>query len=112
MKRKLAVSAIGAVLVAGALLAAAFATPDKEAKSLGADSIDSYVARLQVGPPQRHANLTLYPVLADGVVVPDVDLTLDKAMERGFIEIRELKPADVNRSRSAAWIGALASPTA
>ncbi len=61
-------------------------------------AIDTYVNQLKVGPPQRHANLTLYPIFADGVTVPGVGLTLDEAMERGLLEIRELKSAEVNRA--------------
>lgn len=59
--------------------------------------IDSFARQLRVGPPQRHANLTLYPVFADGVTIPDIDLTLDEAMDRGLLAIRELKSAEVNR---------------
>jgi hypothetical protein len=61
-------------------------------------AIDTYVNQLKVGPPRRHANLTLYPIFADGVTVPNVDLTLDEAMARGLLEIRELKSAEVNRA--------------
>lgn len=64
-----------------------------------ADAIDAYASRLQVGPPERYSNLTLYPILADGVIVPDIDLTLDEAMERGLLEIRELERAEVSRVR-------------
>ena len=60
-------------------------------------AIDSFARQLRVGPPQKHANLTLYPVFADGVTIPDIDLTLDEAMDRGLLEIRELKSAEVNR---------------
>jgi len=62
-------------------------------------AIDEFAGRLKVGRPKKHGNLTLYPVFADGVAVPEVGLTLDEAMERGSIEIRELKPAEVNRVR-------------
>ena len=61
-------------------------------------AIDAYISQFKVGPPKRHANLTLYPIFADGVTVPGVDLTLDEAMERGLLEIRELKSAEVNRA--------------
>ena len=62
-------------------------------------AIREFAGRLKVGPPKKHGNLTLYPVFADGAAVPEVGLTLDEAMERGSIEIRELKPAEVNRVR-------------
>lgn len=63
------------------------------------DAIADYASRLRLGPAQRHGSLVLFPVLASGVRVPEVDLTLDKAMDLGVVDIRELKPADVNRVR-------------
>jgi hypothetical protein len=61
------------------------------------DAIAAYCEKLQIGPPARHANLTLYPVFAEDVRIPPVDLTLDEAMDRKLVEIRELNPAEVNR---------------
>ncbi len=63
------------------------------------DAIDAFAARLKVGPPKKHGNLTLYPIFADDVRVAGVDLTLEEAMDRGLLEVRELKPAEVNRVR-------------
>jgi hypothetical protein len=94
VKRIAMFGVMGVLVLAAALLPASKATPGEEVKALPADrdAIEVYISRLQVGPPQRHANLTLYPIYAQDVLVPDVDLTLDKAME-------QLKPADVNRVR-------------
>jgi len=60
-------------------------------------AIPAYCERLQVGPPSRYANLTLYPIFADDVRIPPISLTLDEAMDRKLLEIRELNPAEVNR---------------
>ncbi len=61
------------------------------------DAIEAYASRLQVGPPERHQNLTLFPMSAEGAIVPEVELTLDEALEGGWLEISELKPAEVGR---------------
>ncbi len=63
------------------------------------DAIDAYASRLQVGRPQRYAHLTIFPVFADGVIVPPVELGLDKALKQGLLEIVELDRAEVNRVR-------------
>ena len=63
------------------------------------DSISAYASRLRVGPAQRSGDLVVFPVFASGVTIPDVDLTLDKAMSLGVLEISELASAEVNRVR-------------
>ncbi|MDH4178954.1 MAG: hypothetical protein OEV33_00470 [Armatimonadota bacterium] len=95
---------LGLAMGALALLAALHAVPAETELDIvrppsSSDAIDAYASRLQVGPPERYANLALYPVFADGVIVPDLGLTLDEAIERGLLEIAELKPAEVNRVR-------------
>lgn len=101
MKRTVALSVIAVLLMGGVLLAASMGVSEtKDAgEKICSDAIGTYAERLQVGPPQRYKSLTLYPVFADEVLVSDVDLTLDRAMAEGLVEIRELKPADVNRVR-------------
>lgn len=81
------------VVVGGARPAA----PQEEEAVKGDDAIGAYVDHVRVGPPQRFSNLTLYPVLADKVASPDVDLTLGLALEKGLLEVRELKRPEVNR---------------
>ncbi|UCC69433.1 MAG: hypothetical protein JSV79_05845 [Armatimonadota bacterium] len=95
---------LGLTMGALVLLAALNAVPAETELDIvrppsSSDAIDAYASRLQVGPPERHANLSLYPLFADGVIVPDLELTLDEAIERGLLEIAELKPAEVNRVR-------------
>lgn len=63
------------------------------------DAITEYAVRLRVGPAKRHDRLLLFPILGPGVRPPRVDLTLDKAMAAGLIEVEELKPSEVNRVR-------------
>jgi hypothetical protein len=63
------------------------------------DAISEFATHLQVGMPRHYQNLTLYPIWVEGVPVADIDLTLDAAMEKGWIEVRELKAAEVNRVR-------------
>ena len=63
------------------------------------DAISDFAVRLRVGQAQRHEGLTLYPVFASPLKAPDVDLTLDKAMDLGLVEIVELTSAEVNRVR-------------
>ncbi|HUU54432.1 MAG TPA: DUF6569 family protein [Armatimonadota bacterium] len=75
------------------------AAPEEKCVPAPAGAMEAYAAQLKVGPPKKHGNLTLYPVFADDVTVPDVGLTLDEAMDRGVLAIRELKPAEVNRVR-------------
>jgi hypothetical protein len=64
-----------------------------------ADAIGAFARQIKVGRPRKHGNLTLYPILIEDVRVPDVDLTLDEAMERELLSIRELDPPEVNRVR-------------
>jgi len=91
---------IGALMLVAALHAAPVEDePDIVRPPSSSDAIDAYASRLQVGMPQRYENLTLYPISADGVIVPDLELTLDEAIERGLLKIAELKPAEVNRVR-------------
>jgi len=63
------------------------------------DAISDFASHLRVGMPRRHQNLTLYPVFVEEVEVADADLTLDEAMDRGWIEVREMRSAEVNRVR-------------
>ena len=90
----------GTVLLAASLSALPAETElDIVRPPSSSDAIDAYASQLQVGPPQRYANLTLFPIFADDVIVPDVELTLDEALEQGLLEISELMPAEVNRVR-------------
>ncbi len=99
MKARVLLALIAAMAVVGLRPAPGPAEEEAECRLYPpTGAIDTYVNQLKVGPPKRHANLTLYPIFADGVTVPNVDLTLDEAMERGLLEIRELKSAEVNRA--------------
>ena len=99
MSARVLLALLGAMVVAGLRPAPGPAASEERCiPSPPTGAIDSYVKQLQVGPPKRHANLTLYPIFADGVTVPNVDLTLDEAMDRCLLEIRELKSAEVNRA--------------
>jgi len=87
---------IALALAAGIALRPLRAEAQEEA-AVAADAIGEYAENLRVGPPRRHLNLTLYPVFADGVADPGVALTLQLAVERELLEIRELDPPQVNR---------------
>jgi len=63
------------------------------------DAIGDFAQHTRVGTGQRHRNLTVFPVLVSNVAVPNVDLTVDKAVALGLVEISELKQSDVNRVR-------------
>jgi hypothetical protein len=97
MKRALLL-ALGALLVLGLGFGLPSGAEEERCLPLPqGDAIAAYCEKLQVGPPTRHANLTLYPIFAEDVRIPLVDLTLDEAMDRKLVEIRELSPAEVNR---------------
>jgi hypothetical protein len=88
-------------LLAGAVLAA-MPAPSEEAveppkEQVCIDTIDAFAGGLKVGRPRRHGALALFPVFAETAVEPGVDLTLDEALERELLEIRELKSPEVNR---------------
>jgi hypothetical protein len=93
--------AAAAVLAGIAIGGGAAESEERKVESMPplVDVIDSYAARLQVGPPRRHRGLTLFPVFAEGAAAPRAGLTLDEAMERGLLQIRELRSAEVNRVR-------------
>ena len=104
MRMRVVLVMLGLIIGALMLVAALHAAPAEDELDIvrppsSSDAIDAYASRLQVGMPQRYENLTLYPISADGVIVPDLELTLDEAIERGLLEIAELKPAEVNRVR-------------
>ena len=101
MAMRVMVGVIAALILTGGRSSTVPAAPEEQPREAPAcsDAIEAYAARLQVGPPRRYENLTLYPIFADEVVVPEVDLTLDEAMERGLLEVRELKRAEVSRVR-------------
>ncbi len=95
---------LGLIIGALVVVAALHAAPVEEESDIlrppsSSDAIEAYASRLQVGIPERYGSLTLYPISADGVIVPDLELTLDEAIERGLLKIAELKPAEVNRVR-------------
>ena len=93
--------AIAMCVVGGAVAGAASAPPAKSVapRRPPADPLVDYANRLRVGAPRSYRNLRLFAVFAPGVRVPEVDLTLDKAMELGLLEVTELKSAEVNRVR-------------
>lgn len=95
MKAKLWLLAVAIAM--GSLPVTALMAAGKTAGPPPTDAINAYAEQLQVAPPIRHAHLTLYPIVVEGVAVPDLELTLDEAMEAELLEIRELKPAEVNR---------------
>jgi len=97
-------SALLTLAILAALAAGAAAAPKPGEKATAppsgcGDAIADYADRLQVGPPRRHENLVLFPVFAEEVVVPDVALTFEEAMQEGLLEVCELKPARVNQVR-------------
>src|SRR5574340_819228 len=57
----------------------------------------AFARHLQVGPPVRYEHLTIFPVMASGVRVPEVTMTLDLAGAKGLMEVAELKDSEVNR---------------
>jgi hypothetical protein len=63
------------------------------------DAVSEFADHLRVLPASRHANLALYPVVVAGVPVSDIDMPLDQAVNKGLVEVTELKSADVNRLR-------------
>jgi hypothetical protein len=90
------------LLLVALLLSAVPAASQKERRVLpprAQDAISDFASHLQVGMPRRYQNLTLYPIFAEDVEVADIDLTLDAAMAKGWIEVRELKSTEVNRVR-------------
>ncbi|MCJ7823212.1 MAG: hypothetical protein MUQ26_09095 [Armatimonadetes bacterium] len=104
MRTRVVLAMLGLIIGALVLVAALHAAPAADEMDIvrppsSSDAIDAYASRLQVGMPERYGNLTLYPISADGVIVPDLELTLDEAVERGLLTISELKPAEVNRVR-------------
>ncbi len=74
---------------------AAHASPPPRAE----EALDDFASRLAVGPARRHENLTIYPVTAVGARVPRVELPLGEAIEKGLIEVSELKDSQVNFAR-------------
>jgi hypothetical protein len=99
MLRRIALSVAVVLAITGAIALGLGAEDEKAALVCPVDPITAFAERLQVGPPQRHGSLTLYPVFAEGATLPQISLTLDEAIERGLLEICELKPAQVNKVR-------------
>jgi hypothetical protein len=55
-------------------------------------AIASAISQIQLGSPQIHANLTLFPLLGDGAAAPDY-LLLDEALEGGCARVTEVSEA-------------------
>ena len=99
-KRLIPALSIAVILVAvGAAIGLDRTGPEQKCLPAPNDAIASFAKRLKVGRPRNHGNLTLYPILIEDVRVPDVALTLDEAMARELLKIRELDPPEVNRVR-------------
>jgi hypothetical protein len=96
MKTRLLWSLLVLVLGGGVLLAAGRERRVTPPHPRG-DAIGDFATHIRIGPPRHYQNLTLFPVLVSEVSVPDVDLTLDKAMALDLLDISELDSADVNR---------------
>ncbi len=73
--------------------------PEQKCLPTPNDVIASFAKQIKVGRPRNHKNLTLYPIHIEEVRAPDIELTLDEAMSRELLKIRELDPPEVNRVR-------------
>jgi len=87
-------------LVAFAMASSRRGPVEKKAATCSAvNPIVYYADHLRVEEPERHGNLSLFPVSAPTVKAPDVTLTLTQAVKQGLFEVMELKESEVNRLR-------------
>jgi len=63
------------------------------------DALSDFASRLALSASRRHDNLALFLVTATGAAVPRVQLTFDQAVNKGLVEVSELKDSEVNRLR-------------
>jgi len=52
-------------------------------------AIADCLSKAELGEPQTHRNLSLFPLLADGIAEPDY-LLLDEALGRGCARVTEV----------------------
>ena len=87
-------------LVAFAMASSRRGPIEKKATTCSAvNPIVYYADHLRVEEPERHGNLSLFPVSAPSVKAPAVTLTLTQAVKQGLFEVMEMKESEVNRLR-------------
>jgi len=62
----------------------------------GEDEIVNYLDNLKVGEPVRYKNLTIFPLLAKRIFSLHDYITLDQAIDKGWLKIREAGSGEVN----------------
>lgn len=58
--------------------------------------IDKYISSIEVGAPVEYKNLKIFPLNIDGPLSVRKFITLDEAMEKGWLKIREIGTGTVN----------------
>src|SRR4030042_3351050 len=60
------------------------------------NTVDKYFDRIKVGDPIEYGNLKIFPILATRTLSQRDYVSLDEAMERGWLKIRESGEGNVN----------------
>jgi len=96
MRARLALILVLAVTTVACAAGRIRRTPPGSLGKLEGGGLATFAERLEVQPGDSYRALTLYPVVASGVRVPGVDLTLDEAVNRDLLEVDELTQSDMN----------------
>lgn len=60
------------------------------------DAIDDYLGRIKVGDPVEYRNLKIFPIVATKTMTLKTFVTMDEAMDKDWLKIKELGSGEVN----------------
>lgn len=59
--------------------------------------VEDYLKRINIGSPVEYRNLKIYPLEMTAILKTEDFITLDEAMDKGWLKIREIGSGNVNQ---------------